>query len=551
MHEATASADLVEQPLLILNPYDKRGKKDAERKVFTLPTSGSVYLYGPELEILDTLEFQRLAGIKQLGTSYFVFRGATHTRFEHALGAVHAAQRIIDVVNRNPHAAIRISKSQTRLVRLLALLHDLPHVPFGHTLEDEFGLLARHDKNRQRVDRLLWGSPIGTILRDALSNEEYKTLRAMVGAASEDKRIAALGANAFCVDIVANTVCADALDYVQRDLAACGMPVELGERFLEYFIVTGRDQPNPENRHRMALVLEKRGMPRPDVESEVVKLLSYRYELAERVYFHHAKNAASVMIGRAVQGLGLHKRDRNFDRLSDELLLSLLANPDLAKELGVHLSPASDEDRAFAVELGTMLRRRSLYKIAYLGVADDFGVRRDDVWYRWGKKRRELEDLLSGLAGVERGHVLVHLPPLKMAEKPADVRVKTSEDAIVKLEAWDESHNGRVAALNEAHRRLWRIAVYAHPDVDREHLHLLRLAAEQELGVRSRYVEDVEDRYLEAVFDRLADKEGYTSGDRLALTGQPRGKTLRPRSLSDAEQLVRGLVIARREGSQS
>ena len=48
-------------------------------------------------------------------------------------------------------------------------------------------------------------------------------------------------------------------------------------------------------------------MPRPDVESEVVKLLSYRYELAERVYFHHAKNAASVMIGRAFQELGLNQ----------------------------------------------------------------------------------------------------------------------------------------------------------------------------------------------------------------------------------------------------
>ena len=60
------------------SPYTKRSQ-DSKRKVFTVRTTGSMFLFGPELEILDTREFQRLAGIKQLGTSYFVFRGAVHT----------------------------------------------------------------------------------------------------------------------------------------------------------------------------------------------------------------------------------------------------------------------------------------------------------------------------------------------------------------------------------------------------------------------------------------------------------------------------------------
>ncbi|HEX3851699.1 MAG TPA: HD domain-containing protein [Polyangiaceae bacterium] len=534
-----------------LNPYSRRGERDSERKVFTIPTSGSVYLYGPELEIVDTKAFQRLASIKQLGTSYFVFRGAVHTRFEHALGAVHMAQRIIDIVNRNPYAQIGVDSRQARLVRLFALLHDLPHIPFGHTLEDEFGLLRRHDENHERIARLLWEGEIGKILGDALDKEELATLRKIVGAKADADYIA-LGADAFCVDIVANTVCADALDYVQRDLKACGMPVELGERFLEYFVITKPDVPVGANRNRMALVLEKRGMPRPDVESEVVKLLSYRYELGERVYFHHAKNAASVMIGRAVQALGMQKRDENFDGLSDELLIALLANPELASDLGVELDAKSSEAREFAKELGRMLHRRALYKIAYLGVADDFGVRCDDVLAKWGapEQRTQLEDLLAGLAGVDTGQVLVHLPPRKMAEKDAEVLVETTDKAIVKLSEWDKSHSGRVAALNDAHRRLWRVAVYAHPSLDDDQLRLIRAAAERELGVPSRYVDEWPDRYLELVFDRLAQAKGWQPEDRAALAGKALAANPEPRSLAEAEELVSAFVAASRADEQ-
>lgn len=534
-----------------LNPYSRRGERDSERKVFTIPTSGSVYLYGPELEIVDTKAFQRLASIKQLGTSYFVFRGAVHTRFEHALGAVHMAQRIIDIVNRNPYAQIGVDSRQARLVRLFALLHDLPHIPFGHTLEDEFGLLRRHDENHERIARLLWEGEIGKILGDALDREELATLRKIVGAKADGDYIA-LGADAFCVDIVANTVCADALDYVQRDLKACGMPVELGERFLEYFVITKPDVPVGANRNRMALVLEKRGMPRPDVESEVVKLLSYRYELGERVYFHHAKNAASVMIGRAVQAIGMQKRDENFDGLSDELLIALLANPELASDLGVELDAKSSEAREFAKELGRMLHRRALYKIAYLGVADDFGVRCDDVLAKWGapEQRTQLEDLLAGLAGVDTGQVLVHLPPRKMAEKDAEVLVETTDKAIVKLSEWDKSHSGRVAALNDAHRRLWRVAVYAHPSLDDDQLRLIRATAERELGVPSRYVDEWPDRYLELVFDRLAQAKGWQPEDRAALAGKALAPNPEPRSLAEAEELVSAFVAASRADEQ-
>jgi len=527
------------------SPYERR-PKDAVGKVFTVRTSGTVFLFGPELEILDTPEFQRLAGIKQLGTSYFVFRGAVHTRFEHALGAVHTAQKIIESVNRNPYAKRTIMPREMRLARLFALLHDVPHVPFGHTLEDEFGLLTRHDKNAARIDKLLWNSRIGAILEEAIEPDELVTLKAMI-AADGDAEIAKLGLDAFLVDIVANTVCADAIDYIQRDLEACGMPVELGDRFLDFFVVTGDDVPASENRNRMALALEKRGMPRPDVESEVVKLLSYRYELAERVYFHHAKNAASVMIGRAVQALGLDARDENFHELSDDVLLAILRRPAIADALDLDVH--ADADRELAAELGTLLDSRRLFKIAYLGVADDFGYRISDVYSRYGRNpaaRTELENRLADMAGVSAGQVLVHLPPEKMAEKLANVRVQTTDGVVIRLQEWDDQHTKRVSALNAAHRRLWRVAVYVHPDLPAAERRLVKAAAEAIFGVPSRYVpDDGPTGYLEELFDLVAAAEEWTLDDRQALVGQPLAADAYA-TRAEAEALIRGLVEARR-----
>src|SRR4051794_14522164 len=157
-----------------MNPYE--GEQAKRAKVQTIRATGAVYLYGPEIDIVDTAEFQRLGGIKQLGTSYFVFRGAVHTRFEHSLGALQQAQNIIDAVNRDPPEGRGVDSRGCRLARLAALIHDLPHVPFGHTLEDEFGLLRRHDEKLPRLDALLKNSPIGECLRQSLETDEYEQL---------------------------------------------------------------------------------------------------------------------------------------------------------------------------------------------------------------------------------------------------------------------------------------------------------------------------------------------------------------------------------------
>jgi HD superfamily phosphohydrolase len=464
-------------------------------KVWSLPVSGDIKLWGPEVAVINTPEFERLRHIKQLGTSYLVYPGAVHTRFEHSLGTVAKVQQLIDAVNRNPYGEIRIDDAATRLARMTALLHDVTHIPFGHTLEDELALLTRHDDNEGRMRHLLKDSAIGASLRQDLSRPDLEELWRCL-AAKKDSQIMGLRFP-FVSDLVSNTVCADLLDYVPRDLGACGMAAGVGSRFLDFFHVTPDGVVGKPNRRRMALLLDKKGMPRPDVASEVLKLLSLRYELAERVYFHHAKNAASVMIGRAVYELGLHRGDgrdpdsgdRNFWNLGDDDLLLLLSHAGLAGSLGVRL-PA-DRNETLSRSLGSAVRRRHLYKIAYLGVHEDLREEAEDhsARYRPPDDRVTLENEVARDAGLAPGDVLVHVPASStMMSKPADVRVLTERGRVERLGTWEGDRSRRVEALNEAHQRLWRITFYVHPrhGVPKRR-RVAAVVAERLGGMKSRY----------------------------------------------------------------
>jgi HD superfamily phosphohydrolase len=535
-----------DQDALRGNPYEDEELEPLRpvhklAKTFTLPVSDGVQLYGPEVQIIDTAEFQRLDGVKQLGTSYLVFRGARHTRYEHSIGTLHRAEQMIQALLGNPRGThiARVTPGVRRVARLACLLHDLPHVPFGHTLEDEFGLLPRHDRNHTRFAGLLIDSAVGTILREALPADEYEVLLKVLQVKGDDVANLTLDGDGcgFIADIVGNTLCADLLDYVPRDLAACGMSASVGDHFLRYLTITPDDVPEHTHRNRLALAIEKRGMPRPDVESEVIKLLTHRYELAERVYFHHAKNAASVMLGRAVVDAGLleieaegaagEEWDSNFWWLSDDLLLEVLINPAALAailEPPLILATRSEEQLRRAADLARAVKQRRLYKPVYLGVSDDLVDRAEDLHKRYGEAPRAriaLENHLSAQAGCEEGEVLLHLPRPQMMTKAAEVRVMLTDGTVHTLDTWDRRHSGRVAALNIAHQRLWRIAVYLHPDrvEDSSKVRLLQAAAHERFGTSTRLRAQQRRVYREAVWDEFAPKEGWEAGYREQVIG--------------------------------
>jgi HD superfamily phosphohydrolase len=114
-------------------------------RVFRDPVHGLIEFKGddrPIAELLDTRAMQRLRRIKQMGFAWLVYPGAEHSRFGHALGAFHIAQRVARRLELDPRVA--------RHVKVAALLHDIGHGPFSHAWEHVF---AGHDHEH-------WGARI-------------------------------------------------------------------------------------------------------------------------------------------------------------------------------------------------------------------------------------------------------------------------------------------------------------------------------------------------------------------------------------------------------
>ena len=113
-------------------------QKLAEEKVFKDPVHRYIHVRDQVIwDLIGTKEFQRLRRIKQLGTTYLVFHGAEHSRFNHSLGVYEIVRRIVDdVFNGRPEW----DESERLVVLCAAFLHDLGHGPFSHAFENVFDL---------------------------------------------------------------------------------------------------------------------------------------------------------------------------------------------------------------------------------------------------------------------------------------------------------------------------------------------------------------------------------------------------------------------------
>lgn len=132
-----------------------------KKKILNDPVYGFITI--PTDLLFDLVEhpyFQRLRRIKQLGLSEYVYPGALHTRFHHALGAMHLMGQAMQTLQSKGH---RISDAECEAAQIGILLHDIGHGPFSHVLEcclldnvphEQISLLLMHELNRQFDGRL-------------------------------------------------------------------------------------------------------------------------------------------------------------------------------------------------------------------------------------------------------------------------------------------------------------------------------------------------------------------------------------------------------------
>lgn len=515
----------------------------ADRQEFFLPVSGFVWLLSDEeVAIVDHPAFQRLGRIYQLGQAYFVYRGATHKRLEHVLGAVHVVQRMISAVDRNSkkrdgdrsERAPALNGYEQHFVRLGALLHDIGHLAAGHTVEDELNLIPKHDGD-ERLDLIFGGKQwidadertLGELIDQKYDRHVPEELKQAAISAKEIVRLiirkepdpgtdphrknaellrkSSTMRLQVCRDMVGNTICADLLDYIYRDWYHVGKPRTFDDRLLQYMEIR-RGSPNclpgkHDCNDKFVISLGKRPKIRTDAVSNVLELLEWRYQLAEAVLFHRTKLSATAMLDRALYELWGQSRNKGeivdfLLPLSDEEMLSKCRERAESYQQNDRASQQTRASAKIAADLIRGLERRQLYAHLSTRFYSDLP---GDVFARvkkfYGKdpdvpdapaaNRNMLLRMLESDFGLPIGSLAMYCPA-GVNQKIAQVKMAVSGEIKTFSEYENEHHEqlagGHLAAQLRRFDRLWRIHFFIHPQVQKqlgERLYLLQQAIEK------------------------------------------------------------------------
>jgi len=275
-----------------------------EFEVVRDPLWNTIRLDPAAVRIIDTAEFQRLRLIRQLGLAYLVYPGATHTRFDHALGVYHLARRAMSLLGERGELD-GVDPVDCRLAPYAALLHDVGHYPFSHALEELGEELIPLD-HEALAERFLRADGIRAALEEL--------------APDAPARLAALirGESASALQgLVSGSLDLDKIEYLRRDARFCGVPYgEVDVDRLLNAITLLRD---PES-GRAEVGIHEKGL------SALESLLFSKYQMFRNVYWHHAVRAATALYKRLVQD-ALRGDVVSADALvgqSDERLLTIL-----------------------------------------------------------------------------------------------------------------------------------------------------------------------------------------------------------------------------------
>lgn len=166
-----------------------------KQKIFNDPVYGFMTVpHGLLMDLIDHPYMQRLRRIKQLGMTHYVYPGALHTRFHHALGALHLMQEAIEALRSK---GVDISEKEAESVCCAILLHDIGHGPFSHALEHT--LLPIHHES------------LSLMIMQEL-NKEYKGSLDMAIEIYKD-----LHPKKFLHQLVSGQLDMDRMDYLKRD----------------------------------------------------------------------------------------------------------------------------------------------------------------------------------------------------------------------------------------------------------------------------------------------------------------------------------------------
>ncbi|HTP55635.1 MAG TPA: HD domain-containing protein [Thermoplasmata archaeon] len=404
-----------------------RARSGAGKSIFD-PVHGPISLPPAAVALLGTPEFQRLWGIRQTGFAHLVFPGANHTRLEHSLGTYWVAGQMAE--------RLGLPDATRRQVEAAALLHDLGHPPFSHTLDGPLHEVLGIDHEQLSRARIEGREPTGAPATGAVA--EALRAHGLAPPAVADlidpgpgRRVPPLPG-----EILHGAIDADRIDYMQRDAHYTGVAHGAVDavRLLDTLRARGE---------HLAFAEKGRGA--------VEGFLVGRALMYSTVYYHKTVRAAESMAQAAVERLPGYPGDagRLFALTDGELLVRL-------RDAG-----------GISAELADGLLARRLYKRVFgwrsIPPAARGGWRR--LLHR-PTERRALEDELAARLRAPPGSVLLDLGGLEPRGRPAEDwrKIGLVVDDVVTRPFRREGPWRLLAVRPPAE---WAVSVYAAPNLRR------------------------------------------------------------------------------------
>ncbi|MFC4098748.1 HD domain-containing protein [Paenibacillus xanthanilyticus] len=328
---------------------DSRLQPLAEEKVFKDPVHKYIYVQDRTIwNLINTKEFQRLRRIRQLGTSYLTFHGAEHSRFSHSLGVYEITRKIISQFERGGYEDW--PKEEKLVTLCAALLHDVGHGPFSHSIEEVFD--THHEDWTCRI--LLEDTEVNRILREV--DPGFPEQVAAVIRKTYEKPIV--------ISLVSSQMDADRMDYLLRDAYFTG--VNYGTFDLERILRVLRP-------HKGSIVVKESGM------HAVEDYLMSRYQMYWQIYFHPVTRSSEIILRQILRrAKELYMNGYAFGWMIEPIRRLISGTIDVPSYLALDEAPMQTAFTLWQSEADSLLadlcRRfmdRKLYKYVTMDEADE------------------------------------------------------------------------------------------------------------------------------------------------------------------------------------